>query len=737
MADNSKRVVARSLALILASASLIPAAAWAQETAPAATAESEGDTIIVTAQKNNETQIGHRGNLGALGDKDAADVPFNVKSYNSALILNQQPQSLGQVLENDPSIRTTLGFGNAAEVFIIRGFPLFGEDVGIDGLYGLAPRQLVAPELYDQVQVLNGASAFLNGAAPSGTGLGGSVNLTLKHADDKPLTRVTANYSGTSHFGGSFDVGRRFGAGGAFGVRINGAYRSGDISVDNEFHSTAVIGAGLDYRTDRLRVSLDVDYQRVKIRNLRSKVTLGAGVTSIPDVPAADANYNQPWAYSTLRDVFGIARAAYDLSDNAMVYASFGARDGSEKGIYDNITLNNVTTGAATGSGLYVPRTDNNEAATAGVRIKLASRGISHEFNLGGSMIWQVNRNSYSFLYPGPGFTPYNTNLYNTPIVPLPGSVLDGGDLTNPFPVSRTRLGSVFASDQLGFLDDRILITAGLRLQTMNLKSYSYVDGSLATEYDESAVTPVIGVVIKPVNGLSLYANRIQGLAQGPTAPLVANGLPVSNANEVFSPYKTTQYEFGGKVGFGRFNASAAIYQTDQPSTGSVADTANIGFERFGIFGMQRNRGVELSVDGEPIDGLRIIAGGSITHARNRDMIDPTQNGLKAKGVPDYTANANVEWDLPFFPAATLTGRVVNTGKQMVDAANTLELKGWTRFDLGARYVALIADKPLTLRFNVDNVANHRYWSSAYDSFSTALLQGQPRTFKASATVEF
>lgn len=213
--------------------------ASAQDTAPSA---EDSEEILVVAQKNNQTQVAHGGGIGVLGDQDAANVPFSIKSYNSALILNQQPQTLGQLLENDPSIRTTLGFGNAAEVFIIRGFPLNGEDVGVEGLYGIAPRQLVAPELYDQIQVLNGASAFLNGAAPGGSALGGGVNLTLKHAGDQPLNRFTANYSGTSHFGGSFDVGRRLGGGGEFGIRINGAYRAGDVGVDDEYHSSAVWG---------------------------------------------------------------------------------------------------------------------------------------------------------------------------------------------------------------------------------------------------------------------------------------------------------------------------------------------------------------------------------------------------------------------------------------------------------------------------------------------------------------
>src|SRR3546814_6099328 len=68
------------------------------------------------------------------------EVPFAVKAYSETLILNQQPLTLGAVLENDPSVRTSLGFGNASEQFVIRGFPLYGEDIAIDGLYGVTPR---------------------------------------------------------------------------------------------------------------------------------------------------------------------------------------------------------------------------------------------------------------------------------------------------------------------------------------------------------------------------------------------------------------------------------------------------------------------------------------------------------------------------------------------------------------------------------------------------------------------
>ena len=680
--------------------------------------QSDADVIVVTAQRDNATEVVNGGNAGVLGDKPAEDLPFTIRSYDESLILNQQPQTLGDVLENDPTIRTTYGFGNAAEQFVVRGFALFGDDVGLNGLYGITPRQLVAPELFDSVQVLNGASAFLNGAAPGGSGLGGSVNLQLKRAGRANLNRITLGASETARFGGSFDVSRRFGDHGEWGIRLNAAYRDGETSIDREDRRTQVVGGALDYDGGNFRAAIDLAYQDIRVDGLRPKVTIGTA--TLPDVPQADSNYAQDFTYSELRDVFGTLSFEYDLADNALVYAKGGARDGREEGIYGGITVLDSATGAANGTALFVPRTDNNEALEAGLRVQLGD-AVTHEFNFGGNSSWQVNRNAYDFLY-GPGFAGYATNLYDTPQVDLPSSTLVGGDLADPYPISRTRLWSAFASDTLGLIDDRVLLTGGLRLQSINVKSYSYFGGALDTEYDANAVTPVAGLVVKPVDGLSLYANRIEALQQGPTAPLDPG--VVTNPGAVLAPRKSVQYEIGGKLAIANMFLGLGAYRIERPGEGVLPDGS------FGYLGDQRHQGIEFTANGEIIPGFRLIGGAAVTDA---ELI----GGGEVPGVPEYTANADIEWDLGFAPGATLTARMVHTGPQWVDAANTLELDNWTRFDLGARYVFAAGETPVTLRLSVDNVANERYWASAFDSFSAALLQGTPRTFKASVSADF
>ncbi|WP_233994097.1 TonB-dependent receptor [Porphyrobacter sp. AAP60] len=720
-------------------AALLAATTFAFAAPAAAQAQSDDDNlIIVTAQRNNESGVEQRGSVGVLGDKDAADVPFNIRSYNAALILNQQPQTLGQVLENDPTIRTTTGFGIAGELFVIRGFALSGDDIGYDGLYGITPRQLVAPELYDAVQVLNGSSAFLNGAAPGGSGIGGSVNLIPKRATDADINRVTLGYTGPEHVGGSFDIGRRMGAGGEWGIRINGTARSGDVAINDEFRSTYVLGAAIDYNSGPLRASIDLAYQRVKVSHFRPKLRVNS-LTVIPQAPDAGSNFGQPWQFTTLRDIFGQARIEYDIAQDVMVYAAFGARDGAEEGIYSTPTLVDAASGAITVSSSFIPRTDNNEAATAGLRAKFNTGGITHEINAGGSINWLVNRNAFEFYALSAG----QNNLY-APVTVTPSTTVTfaAGNLDNPLPASTARLSSLFVSDTIGLWEDRILLTAGVRLQEIQSKTFDVTTGVQTGGYRESAATPVVGVVFKPADGVSLYANRIEALAPGAAAPVSGtdvngNVVPVTNAGEVLPPFVSEQYEIGGKLALGGIDLSLALFQIDRETAILRPDPDQAGALEFGPFGIQRNRGVEFTLAGELAEGLRLIAGGSIIDAKLRRTLNGVDEGNQAVGVPEYLLNANLEWDVPFVPALTLTGRVVHTGEQAANIGNTLFLDDWTRFDIGARYVAVVGGQPLTLRVNLDNVADADYWASAFDSFRPDLQLGAPRTFKASVTYDF
>ena len=499
-------------------------------------------------------------------------------------------------------------------------------------------------------------------------------------------------------------------------------------------------GGAFDYDGGNVRASIDLAYQNIRVDRLRPKVVTNVG---IPDVPDADTNYGQSYSFTDLESIFGVARVEYDVADNAMIYVAAGALESDEDGIYGDFTLADREIGDGSfGFASIIPAEQSNQAVEAGVRAKFGDT-ITHESNFGGNISWQEFRTAYDFRagYASNLYTPADGTLSPTPL-------FVGGDLDDPFPINTSRLSSAFASHTLGFWDDRILLTGGLRLQVIKQESFSYFGGGLTSEYEEDAVTPVAGIVVKPIEGVSLFANRIEGLQPGAIANATSadpadptNVLPVTNAGQALSPYRSVQYEVGGKVSLGVIDASLALFDIDRPIAGYDRDPDNPDNLLFSTFGSQRNRGVELFLSGEPVDGLRLIAGGSVIDAELVDTIEGVNEGNDAVGVPEYTANANIEWDLPFVPGLTLTGRVVHTGSQAANVSNTATLDDWTRADLGARYVLAAGDAPVTLRLTVDNVTGEEYWASAFSSFvsgdTARLLQGRPRTVKASVSVDF
>ena len=404
--------------------------------------------------------------------------------------------------------------------------------------------------------------------------------------------------------------------------------------------------------------------------------------------------------------------------------------------------MTNIATGAALGSRLYVPRKDRNRSALAGLRAKFAVAGLSNELNAGGAINLARNRNAFgfgSFTAANGGTsatgtsTSFNTNLYTPIFVQRPPYGLVGGSFTDLPRVAETNLKSLFLSDTLGALDDRVLLTVGAREQRIVSRGYDRTTLARTSRYDKRALTPIVGLIVRPTPTISLYANRIEGIAQGPTAPTNATTL---NPGQVFPPYRSTQYEFGGKIAIKGLTGTLAFYRTKQPNafTRSTPTPTIPTATTFVVEGEQRNQGIELSLNGEPTDWLRVIGGASINDAVQKKTLNGANDGRKAIGVPGFQANVGAELVPTILRAATLTARVVRTNHQYLDITNNQRVPGWTRLDLGIRYVVVADQHPVTLRLSTENVTNNRYWYSAFGGY---LTQGVPRVYRASATFEY
>jgi iron complex outermembrane receptor protein len=360
------------------------------------------------------------------------------------------------------------------------------------------------------------------------------------------------------------------------------------------------------------------------------------------------------------------------------------------------------------------------------VRTQLRTGAVGHTISASASGFEIRSDNAYA---TSDFFNGFATNIYRPVDSAAPAAnFFTGGSLANPLLTHKTILSSYALADTLSLAHDKLLVTVGVRHQRIKDFSYDYNTGApLSRPYDQSANTPVAGIVYKPVKGVSLYANYIEGLQQG----AVASGTDIVNIGETFAPYKSRQKEIGIKYDAGKVGMSAALFTTSQPS-------AYVENRRFGVFGEQRNRGLELSAFGTPMRGLRVLGGLTLLDATQERTAGGVNQGKDVIGVPDTQFNAGVEWDVPSVQGLTLNARTVYTSSQYADAANQQRLPSWTRLDLGASYLTRVMGRDLTLRARIDNVANRGYWASAggYPG-SGYLVLGAPRTVAVSGTIDF
>jgi iron complex outermembrane receptor protein len=233
--------------------------------------------------------------------------------------------------------------------------------------------------------------------------------------------------------------------------------------------------------------------------------------------------------------------------------------------------------------------------------------------------------------------------------------------------------------------------------------------------------------VYKAGKQLSVYGNYVEGLTQGDTAP----GFAV-NSGEMLKPYVSKQKEVGVKYDGGRLGASAALFSTTKPR--GIVNAAGY----FTSEGEDRHQGLELTVFGEAVRGLRLLGGATWLEAEQKNTGAAATTDKRVIGVPEFQANLGADWDIPGVRGLAVDGRIVYTGSSYANDLNTLSVPDWTRFDLGVRYLVAVSGKAVTLRARIDNVTNKSHWASVGGYPGQGyLVAGGPRSLWLSASADF
>lgn len=649
--------------------------------------------------------------LGALGNTELLDAPFAISAYTEEAVRDVQARRLIDVLAVDPAVRSTNSESNAVDVFFLRGLFLLSQDISFNETFAVVDTRRIAVEQFERIEVLKGPSALLNGIGPNSTTNGGTINLVPKRGTDVPLTRFTLSGSSHGQLGGHLDVGRRFGDDKQWGLRVNSAKRGGSTGVTAEKVATEHTSFALDYAGEKLRASLDVARNNRQFDGFPQFHRFDAGF-QIPAAPPTQQAISQAWDSSDTESTSVVTRVEYDLTPDSTVFGVLGGVDYKES----NLNAGNTRLVSASGNFTAQPSVfatgSSLRSGELGWRMRFDTGAVKHRVVVGYSR----------FTGEGESLTrtiggPFTSNLYRpvfvarrTPPTGLP--FLRYQDTTSD---------SVSVVDSMHLLDDRLHLIAGLRYQKLDIGEYAA--GVETRRFEQTATAPSVGISYKLTPAFSVYGNYAEGLSQGPVA-----GGSTANAGQVFPPFKGKQYEAGMKYDTGPFGASAALFQIMQPV--SFVNSTNF----LVVDGEQHNRGLELSVYGEVVKGVRLNAGLALFDAVQTTTQNGTNDGKKAIGIPSYNWVLNGEWDIPALPGLTLTGRYTKVAKQYASADNLQTIPGFDSYDLGLRYATRVGGKPTVFRLTVENVADSSHWLAVRTGF---LTRSTPRTALFSVSTDF
>ncbi len=665
-------------------------------------------------------QVARGSKVGVLGNKDMMDTPFTYSAYTAQLMQDQQARFVSEVLKNDPTARA-MSRATANDGFNFRGFTVFNDDVLFNGLQGVAPSALdtVAAESFERVEVIKGANAALNGMV--GGSVSGVMNVVPKRAGDAPLTQFTPDFTVGSQFGGHADVGRRFGKAKEFGVRLNGVYRNGDTPIDRLSRQGRVASIGYDYRGERLRLDGDFGYQRNVVRGMRREISLTAGIP-VPKAPNSRNNWAYREEFSDGEVYYGAIRGEYDVTEGLTAFAAIGASEREQIRLFPNRTITSASGNIAAGNMSYGANSFNSRTGLSmegGARGRFYTGPMMHEM-LVAYTYYGLNGKAAPASAATAAFPA--SNIYT----PAFGSLTT---LTPPgFGAARRqfeqRQTSGTIANTMSILNERVQLIGAIRMQRIDYTGFNTTTGARNSAYDDSAVSPMVGLVLKPRRDVSLYANYIEGLEMGGTAPA-----GTVNAGEIFPPYVTKQYETGVKVDFGAIGTTVALYEVARPS-----GFTNPGNNTYGVNGEQRHRGVDFNIFGEVVPGIRLLGGVAYIDSVLTKTQSGTNDGKRGIAAPEWRGILGAEWDLPYLEGLTLTARLTQNGPQFLDQANRQEVPSYTLVDLGARYRFQRSNgQPIVIRANLDNALDANYW----DTSRGTLILNDPMTFTVSTSFNF
>ncbi|MBB6559823.1 catecholate siderophore receptor [Acidovorax soli] len=709
------RALSHAIHIAIATAAFaVPAgAAFAQAAStslPTVTVSSEGEAGYAAPRSTTATK----------SDTPLRDTPQSISVVTKEQIRDTAAQSMAEATKYVPGVGFAQGEGNR-ETPIFRGISSTG-DFFIDGIRDDVQYYR---DLYniERVEVFKGPNAMIFGRGATG----GLINRTTKQAGWTPSIGGSLTLGSDSNKRLTADINQPISDQLAF--RLNALHENSDSYRDGVSIKRSGINPTLAWRAGA-KTLVTVGYEYFKDDRIADR-----GISSFRGAPLQvdPATFFGNAAASPTGTTLNAFTASVEHEFENGLQLRNRLRITDQDKFYQN-----VFPGAVNAAGTQVALSAYNNATSrksvfnqTDFNYTLSTGAVKHKLAFGAELGQQDTDN-----FRNTGFFPGNVTSINVPL----------GNPTTQLPVTfsqsatdannsgKAKVAALYLQDQIE-LGPQFQVIGGLRYDRFTVDFRNNRNGQ---QFDTSdgLVSPRIGVVYKPQEAVSLYANY--SVAYQPRAGDQLSSLSLTNA--ALKPEKFKNFEIGAKWDVrSNLALTAALYRLDRTNV-IVLDPSDPTNTRTMLSDGQRSQGFELGLSGNVTPAWSVAGGYTYADAKFTADTSATQRAGGAVGqVPRHTLALWNRYD--FTPAWGAGLGVIHRTKMfaanelIATAANTIPnvvLPGYTRMDAAVFYTL---SKSMQLQLNVENLFNKKYFINA--NSNNNITPGAPRSFRLALNAKF
>jgi iron complex outermembrane receptor protein len=687
---------------------------------------------VITITGQSPGKVG----VAGFGDIPLASSPLQASVYGSAQLADNGIASVGGLTRLDASLGDAYNADGYYSIISARGYTLDNRfNYRRDGL-PINAETALAFDNKDRVEVLKGASGIQAGTSSPG----GLVNLVVKRpAGTVRGARIEAKQAGSVL--AAVDLGERFGADGAFGLRLNAAVEHLNPMQRNTQGRRSLFALAGDWQlgADTL-LQAEFESSRQTQPSVAGFSMLG---NSVPDARSIDPRINlndQPWRQPVVLNgetasikltqrlnsdwkatVHGMQQRLHSDDRTAFPY-----------GVYDPATYDCpqwCDRYAPDGTFTYWEFVSDNERRTSqalsfAVSGQVRTAGVEHNIETG------VLATRY-------------TGRFQDQVFDIAGlGKIDGSLVSPPSPGTPDANTNRDERSTEFFVRDAMRINAGwqlwaglrhTRIDREAQRTSADGNGSLRrTQYAQALTTPWLALAYELTPRTTAYASWGQGM-ESDVAP---NRARYTNAGQALPALKSRQSEVGVKHEGQAIAASLALFDINRPQSADIGACSAANSCTRQIDGSAHHKGIEAAATWRLADWT--LQGSAMgLQAQSEGSAQAGVNGTRPVNVPRATLRLGGEYRLPVRPALALQANMTaESDRQVLPYDTSVRIAGWAKLDLGARWLQKLNGSTLTWRLGLDNATNQRAWKeSPYQFGHVYLYPLAPRTFRASLQV--